>query len=704
LIGWVRAEVARLDPLSTALVELLALIDGEVDPDDLSRIADQPLEDIAVALERLVRCGLVVEQDHGHSLGYALAYPLIREALRVGISGARRRVLHRQVARRLLVGDGSTGATPPIEGSARKDFDRIDALITAIGQAEQQGSHAQVWSCLQTLLDLLSPGDPRVRDAFDALSWQEDWEVAYWAQPCVVAGVPALRRMEQLLAASADAYRTASVRFRLARILTLGAGDLDSGRHECRQALALFQQAGCEQEARIAAIELARLRGWAGDLSGQEHGARQALGEAEKMSDQRAIARALWVLGLALDLQGRFGEAEDVLLRGVELARAGGRSSWRSRQLAEIAVLDAYRGHMASARARWQEAVSTHACPEELVWASGAQIALLAGDLATVAAHAHEATVHCPDARSPLRSWMAAMAAMAAAEGDRIAEARRDLERAELLHQGRDLYLFSRFCRWAEGAVALAEGRLANAAAALRGTVRSFSDMGAWTLAAFVLADLAETSVAADDPGAAMWAAGCADDIAHRTGSPSSQALERFAAACASLLCDHHDEAADAAARAASGFGHSGHIMLEARAHVVFAAAAQRHDRAAAAAALHKAAVAFDGCGAVLRREQARQLLTRLSTCGQRAAASSGPASLTTRELQVAELAARGYTARQIARSLCIGTRTGETHLARIYPKLGVTSKQDLVHRGPQLGLAAAPHYSVVSTDHDCVS
>ncbi|MGH3975015.1 MAG: response regulator transcription factor, partial [Pseudonocardiaceae bacterium] len=70
------------------------------------------------------------------------------------------------------------------------------------------------------------------------------------------------------------------------------------------------------------------------------------------------------------------------------------------------------------------------------------------------------------------------------------------------------------------------------------------------------------------------------------------------------------------------------------------------------------------------------------------AAAVCGPDALTRRERQVAELAAGGYTAPQIATRLHIGVRTVETHLARSYAKLGVASKQQLVVHGAELGLA----------------
>ena len=66
-----------------------------------------------------------------------------------------------------------------------------------------------------------------------------------------------------------------------------------------------------------------------------------------------------------------------------------------------------------------------------------------------------------------------------------------------------------------------------------------------------------------------------------------------------------------------------------------------------------------------------------LSVGGRKAAGRME--SLTTREQQVARLAAQGYTAREIGLELHIGRRTVETHLVNAYDKLGVRSKRELM-------------------------
>jgi DNA-binding CsgD family transcriptional regulator len=64
-----------------------------------------------------------------------------------------------------------------------------------------------------------------------------------------------------------------------------------------------------------------------------------------------------------------------------------------------------------------------------------------------------------------------------------------------------------------------------------------------------------------------------------------------------------------------------------------------------------------------------------------------GAGSLTRREREVARLAAHGHSAKEIAEQLAIGERTVETHLARVYAKLGLASKLDLVRRAAELEL-----------------
>jgi DNA-binding CsgD family transcriptional regulator len=67
-----------------------------------------------------------------------------------------------------------------------------------------------------------------------------------------------------------------------------------------------------------------------------------------------------------------------------------------------------------------------------------------------------------------------------------------------------------------------------------------------------------------------------------------------------------------------------------------------------------------------------------LRELGGRRGAAAGPAALTRSELEVARLAARGLTSREIAQRLFISPRTVESHLASTYRKLGIRSRKEL--------------------------
>jgi DNA-binding NarL/FixJ family response regulator len=62
-------------------------------------------------------------------------------------------------------------------------------------------------------------------------------------------------------------------------------------------------------------------------------------------------------------------------------------------------------------------------------------------------------------------------------------------------------------------------------------------------------------------------------------------------------------------------------------------------------------------------------------------------AHLTPQELQIARLAAAGCTNRAIGQQLFLSPRTVQSHLYRIFPKLGITARSQLrdVMTGPGL-------------------
>jgi ATP/maltotriose-dependent transcriptional regulator MalT len=82
-------------------------------------------------------------------------------------------------------------------------------------------------------------------------------------------------------------------------------------------------------------------------------------------------------------------------------------------------------------------------------------------------------------------------------------------------------------------------------------------------------------------------------------------------------------------------------------------------------------------CGAMVLAARARREVNAAGARPRRAA-MHGQAALTTREGQVATLAAAGLSNREIAEQLVVTVKTVEWHLSNSFQKLGVTSRTDL--------------------------
>jgi DNA-binding NarL/FixJ family response regulator len=67
--------------------------------------------------------------------------------------------------------------------------------------------------------------------------------------------------------------------------------------------------------------------------------------------------------------------------------------------------------------------------------------------------------------------------------------------------------------------------------------------------------------------------------------------------------------------------------------------------------------------------------------------ASALSASVTARELQILGYVSEGFTIRQVASRLGLSPRTVDTHIAKIYRKLGVTNRVRAISRATELGL-----------------
>ena len=158
--------------------------------------------------------------------------------------------------------------------------------------------------------------------------------------------------------------------------------------------------------------------------------------------------------------------------------------------------------------------------------------------------------------------------------------------------------------------------------------------------------------------------------IGARTPSPALHIGLRYARA----LLAPEDEAEDLFAVALAA-DLSSWPFARARLQLAYGASLRRRRRSAESRApLRASRDTFDALGATAWADRARQEL-RASGEQSRPRTPEAREQLSPQELLIAQLAAEGLTNREIGARLYLSHRTVGTHLHRIFPKLGITSR-----------------------------
>lgn len=163
---------------------------------------------------------------------------------------------------------------------------------------------------------------------------------------------------------------------------------------------------------------------------------------------------------------------------------------------------------------------------------------------------------------------------------------------------------------------------------------------------------------------------GAAKDAVERVEELAAVSQSAFAAAAASLVAGLARDDVDALAAAGAGFEGIDAQLLAGEAFVALAEARRRRGEAREATAAEHTATLLLAC-----TEEAR-------TPGATVASAVVP--LSSREREIALLAADGVSSKAIAERLFLSVRTVNNHLGNIYTKLGVNGRGEL---GPALGL-----------------
>ncbi|MFK0293480.1 AAA family ATPase [Streptomyces sp. NPDC090442] len=302
---------------------------------------------------------------------------------------------------------------------------------------------------------------------------------------------------------------------------------------------------------------------------------------------------------------------------------------------------------------------------------------LVTGQWAAAASHATEALILADDtgqlgAASHLRAMLAWVAAVQG-NGDRC----RALASESLaLSAPRRINSAIGLAQWALGLQALAEGQPDRAARMLGEVASPGGPTEHFMVSWLVLPDLVEASVRAGDPEPARAALHSFEERAVPDQLPHLRAMWLR---CRALLASGED--ADALFTEALEASHPSAFDIG-RTHLLYGEWLRRNRRIKPARDhLHQAETYLCMLGAHPWAELTRRELRAAGDRApdQRAAEPATDLSrLTSRELQIARLAAEGMSNRDIAARLFLSPRTVGYHLYKLFPKLGITSRTQL--------------------------
>jgi DNA-binding CsgD family transcriptional regulator len=455
-----------------------------------------------------------------------------------------------------------------------------------------------------------------------------------------LVAVPVLE--EALAEASADRVLQARMHVSLAR--TCGA-DLRYCVRHAEAALALAQQAGDQGLARQARAE----KQYADFMLGR--------GLRFELADDRGVERepsaveerASTILGLCLVRADRFDEARRLLQRALQAAQEEGDESSLPNLLAHLADLECWAGN-------WQ-AAERYAAQS---WEAGEQVDHRVWRVTTFYA------------RALIDAHMGRIDAAKAAAGDglAVATAAGDDWAAMMLHG------VLGFAELSAGNLGAAEASL-SAAAALADRI-GLAEPAAWRFHA----NHVEIVIGLGDLDRAEALLTRLEQQGRATGRRWTLAT---AARCRALLLAARGDIPGAVQALDEALSYHQHLAMpfELARTLLVGGQLQRRAKRKRIARQHldDALGIFESLPAPTWAARARSELSRI---GLRPPA---PLELTATEERVAVLAASGHTNRQVAAALFLSPRTVEANLARVYRKLGVSSRAELgaamTRRGP---------------------
>lgn len=600
----------------------------------------------------------------------SFVHPLVRSAIYRNAVTARRQEVERALADVLDAAvDADRKAWHLAKAAAGPDPEVADALHAAAERARARGGHAAAAAAFDRAAALTTEPElaaARLAEAANAawLAGQPDRARTLLDQAAALAGAPALRaRVEHLrgsiegdcgtpsaayailiagseLVMSADPARAAQM-LSDAGLFAWAGGDLARLSDVSRR----FEELPSSDDGLAGFVGAHIIVGLAGLLRGDTSSTAARLRQAADLAGASKEPRALTGAAAGAMFVGDDVRAIDLFCTAVALTRTAAEAANLPRLLAPLAMVETMTNRYAAALADATEGLRL----------------------------AEETGQHNPAAH--LRSVLALIAAVQGRAQDC-----RDLATAALTRAiGQRLGPHAAIASWALALLDLGAGRAHEAFDRLEALAGAAPGEGNQIVMLMATADLVEAAARTQHQAAATAATKKLQWWATDTGAPWANAL---AARCHGLLAvdsaspDDQDRHFAEALRLHAPVGRPFDM---ARTQLLYGENLRRRRRRADARKYLRAAhETFERLGATPWAEQAgKELLATGETARKRDVGTAD--QLTPQELQIARFVSRGETNRSIATLLFLSPRTVDYHLRKIFAKLGLTSRAELI-------------------------
>ncbi len=400
-----QARIARLAPETQDALRLAAVIGREFDFETLHRASDASEDALVDALEEAQHAQLVVEARdarRGQDEVFRFAHNLIAATLRDGLSGLRRRRMHRRVgevietlrpddhatlgyhflesgdsgrARGHLSAAGDAARRAYANAAALKFFtdalaltpdatpERFDLLLARAATLDVLGQRGQQKADLEEMLILAErlDDDPR---RFEALLAQADYDLGtqhLHAREPAQKAVEIARRLGDK-AREGRALVCLGLDARLHGDLARSLPALELGAERLREADRLRDAAACLQTLSLTLGDLA-------EFDRARAASEEAIRLARQIGDRRVEGTALRRLAISIADQQQFAEALPIAEEALRLHQLVGDTVEQCHSRNVLGIVLAYLGRGAEAEAHWRAALPLADAAESVVGA-----------------------------------------------------------------------------------------------------------------------------------------------------------------------------------------------------------------------------------------------------------------------------------------------------------------------------------------------